>query len=84
MDDQDGGHTHKLKEKELIETIKKVSLGKDDILILQVDGITLQEQGRLCCTLDSALPEQAKYLILPKDIDINVLSLTDLNKGEMN
>ena len=76
-------HTHKFKEKELIETIKKVSLEKDDILILQVSNTTMDQQRSLIDYCDINFPN-IKVVILPKEIDINVLSLKDFNKGEMN
>ena len=75
----------KFKEKELIESIKKVSLEKNDILMLQVGESTTQEHhDRLCNLLDGLLPKEVKFLILPKTIDINVINIKDFSKGEMN
>lgn len=75
-----------MNEQELIETIKKVSLEKDDILIFQLPQELLSDYfvDHLRCIMDEALPEQTRYLILPKEMDINILSLKDLIKGEMN
>ena len=69
----------KFKEKELIETIKKVSLEKGDILIFQIasSDLTLAYRDNLSCVLDGLLPEQTRYLILPKEVDINVINVKE-------
>lgn len=70
----------KFKEKELIETIKKVSLEKDDILIFQLpDETTMEQQHSILNYLEHNLPN-TKCLVLPKSLDINVINI----KGEMN
>ena len=73
-----------MNEKELIETIKKVSLEKNDILIFQIDNndLTLEYRDNFCYVLDGLLPKKTKYLILPKEIDITVINIKNI-KGEM-
>ncbi|MCK5612762.1 hypothetical protein KAR91_63400 [Candidatus Pacearchaeota archaeon] len=80
MDEQAGGHTHTFKEKELIETIKKVSLEKDDILIFQInDDVTMEQQHSMLNYLEHSLPN-IKCLVIPKSLDINVINVKDINK----
>jgi hypothetical protein len=72
----------KVKDFEMVESIKKLSMGKNDILVLQLKNIMSKKQYSLYAKETIAMIrdsyEQIPHvMILPADMDLSVLTIED-------